>query len=134
VLVWAPLNGGWLTGKYRRDVAPPAGSRADYAGEHMSSNDAKHGAVEALRAVAADAGMSLTHLALAWVLEHPAVTTAIIGPKTPAQLADLVTLGDVRLEADVLDRIDAIVPPGTDLAAGDAGWVTWELDPARRRR
>ena len=133
-LVWAPLNGGWLTGKYRRDVAPPAGSRADYAGEHMTSNAAKHDAVDALREVAADAGLSLTHLALAWVLEHPAVTSAIIGPKTPAQLADLVTLGDVRLGADVLDRIDAIVAPGTNLAAADAGWVTWELDAANRRR
>ena len=134
VLVWAPLNGGWLTGKYRRDVAPPAGSRADYAGEHMTANDAKHDAVDALRAVAAEAGLSLTHLALAWVLEHPAVTTAIIGPKTPAQLADLVSLGDARLDADTLDRIDAIVAPGADLAAADAGWVTWELDASRRRR
>jgi len=134
VLCWAPLNGGWLTGKYRRDSAPPAGSRADYAGEHMTSNDAKHAAVEALRSVAADAGLTLAHLALAWVLAHPAVTTAIIGPKTPPQLAELVSLGDVRLGADVLDRIDAIVAPGTTLAAYDDGWENWNLQPDARRR
>ena len=134
VLVWAPLNGGWLTGKYRRDEAPPAGSRADYAGEHMTTNEAKHAAVDALRAVAADAGLSLAHLALAWVLEHPAVTSAIIGPKSPAQLDELIDRPDTRLGTETLDRIDAVVAPGTDLAAADAGWTTWELDAARRRR
>ena len=134
VLVWAPLNGGWLTGKYRRDIPPPAGSRAEYAGEHMATNAAKYDATEQLAAVAADAGLSLTHLALAWVLEHPAVTTAIIGPKTPAQLAELVTLPDTRLDDAVLDRIDAIVAPGMNVADYDAGWATWELDANRRRR
>ena len=134
VLVWSPLNGGWLTGKYQRDAAPPAGSRAAYAGEHMSSDAAKHDAVDALRAVAADTGLSLTHLALAWVLEHPAVTSAIIGPKTPAQVAELVSVPDARLDAAILDRIDAIVAPGVDVVASDAGWTTWALDADRRRR
>jgi aryl-alcohol dehydrogenase-like predicted oxidoreductase len=134
VIVWAPLNGGWLTGKYRRDEAPPPGSRAEYAGEHFAVNEAKYDAVEQLTALAESLHVSLTHLALAWVREHPAITSAIVGPKTPAQLADLLAAGDLRLPADALDRIDAIVAPGTTLAAYDSGWENWNLAAAARRR
>jgi aryl-alcohol dehydrogenase (NADP+) len=133
VIVWAPLNGGWLTGKYRRGSAPPAGSRADYAGEHFAVSEAKFDAVEQLAVLANELGLSMAHLALAWVREHPAVTSAIIGPKTPQQLADLLAAGDARLPADALDRIDAIVAPGTTLATYDDGWTTWDLEPAARR-
>ncbi len=135
VLVWAPLNGGWLTGKYRRDADVPAGSRGDYAAEHMSGRlDSKLDAVEALVAVAEQAGLPMAHLALAWALEHPAVTSVLLGPKTPAQLADLLPAAGVRLSPDVLDAVDAIVPPGTTLAAADAGWEPWWLDATHRRR
>ena len=134
VIAWSPLNGGWLTGKYRKGQPLPTGSRAEYSPDHFQVNAAKYDAAEALLRVAADADISLTHLALAWVREHPAVTAAIIGPKTPAQLTDLLAGADVRLGADVLDAIDAIVAPGVNLAAADAGWTTWELDAACRRR
>ena len=133
-LVWAPLNGGWLTGKYRRDEAAPPGSRGDYAADHMIRSEAKFDAVEALARVAEGAGLTLTTMSLAWVLEHPGVTAAIIGPKTSAQLSDLLRAGTVRLDDDVLDAIDAIVAPGSTLVEADDGWTTWELDAARRRR
>ena len=103
-------------------------------GDHFQVNAAKYDAAEALLSLAADTHISLTHLALAWVREHPAVTAAIIGPKTPAQLTDLLAGANVRLSSDVLDAIDAIVAPGVNLASADAGWTTWELDAARRRR
>jgi aryl-alcohol dehydrogenase-like predicted oxidoreductase len=135
VLVWAPLNGGWLTGKYRRDRPTPFGSRLDYAAEHMAGpTDAKYDAVERLDAIAADAGLPLAHLALAWVLEHPAVTSLLLGPKTPAQLAELLPAATVRLDREVLDAIDAVVAPGTTLAAADIGWEPWWLEARHRRR
>jgi aryl-alcohol dehydrogenase (NADP+) len=135
VLVWAPLNGGWLTGKYRRDRPVPAGSRLDYAAEHMADpSDVKYDAVERLTAIAADAGVPLAHLALAWVLEHPAVTSVLLGPKTRPQLTELLPGAAVRLDRDVLDAIDAVVAPGTTLAGVDAGWDPWWLEPRYRRR
>lgn len=133
-IVWSPLNGGWLTGKYRRGVAVPANSRATYAGEHMTMSEAKFAAVESLQRIADDAGMSLTHLSLAWACEHPAVASAIIGPKTHVQLVDLLGAADRRLDEATLDAIDAVVPPGTNLEGADAGWTTWDLAASRRRR
>jgi aryl-alcohol dehydrogenase-like predicted oxidoreductase len=140
VIVWGPLNGGWLTGKYRRGAAPPAGSRAA-SGRIPARYDferpdvqRKFDLLEELEKVAADAGLSLTHMAQAWVLEHPAVTSAIIGPRTPDQLADVLAAADVHLDADTLDRVDELVEPGTDVAAPDAGWTTPDLEPRRRRR
>lgn len=135
VLTWSPLSGGWLTGKYRRDEAPPSGSRADTNPDHFDvGNRTKFDAVEALAAVAADAGLSLTHLALAWNVEHPAVTAALIGPRTEAQLDDLLGAADVRLDAETLDAIDAIVAPGVDLNPADTGWTPPALAPHLRRR
>jgi aryl-alcohol dehydrogenase-like predicted oxidoreductase len=90
-------------------------------------------AVEELVKVAADAGHGLAHLALAFVLEHPAVTSAIIGPRTMEQLDDLLAGADVRLGPDVLDRIDQIVPPGTSIAGTDP-WQPAALKPRNRRR
>ena len=140
VIVWGPLNGGWLTGKYRRGETPPEGSRAA-RGRTPARFDTgrddvrrKFDVVDELEKIAADAGSSITHLAQAWVLEHPAVTSAIIGPRTPEQLDDLLAGADVRLDADTLDRIDALVAPGTDVAAPDAGWETPDLSRSRRRR
>lgn len=135
VLVWAPLDGGWLTGKYRRDQPAPPGSRGDYAAEHMAGkSDDKYDAVERLSVIAAESGRPLAHLALAWVLEHPAITSVLLGPKTPAQLAELLPAAGVRLDRDVLDAVDAVVSPGTTLTAADAGWEPWWLEARHRRR
>ncbi len=134
VIVWSPLAGGWLTGKYQSGNAP-AGSRADTNPDHFDgSNAAKHAAVDQLAAIAADAGLTLTQLALAWVVEHRDVDVALIGPRTEAQLADLLTAADVRLDADTLDAIDAVVAPGTDLNPADKGWTSPALATAYRRR
>ena len=135
VLVWSPLSGGWLTGKYRRDGDAPAGSRGATNPDHFDgANPAKFDAVERLSAIAAQAGVSLTHLALAWATEHPAVTSALIGPRTEAQLDDLLGASQVLLAADVLDAIDDVVAPGVDLNPADAGWSPPALTTAARRR
>ena len=96
VLVWSPLAGGWLTGKYRRREPAPEGSRAETNPDHFDGdNPRKFDAVERLAQIADDAGMPLAHLALAWAVEHPAVTTALIGVRTVEQLDGLVGAGDV---------------------------------------
>jgi aryl-alcohol dehydrogenase-like predicted oxidoreductase len=101
----------------------------------LPGNAAKLAAVEELIKISADAGCSLTHLALAFVTGHPAVTSAIIGPRTMDQLTDLLAGADVVLDDDILDRIDQIVPPGVTLNTADAGWLPPSLtDPAARRR
>jgi aryl-alcohol dehydrogenase-like predicted oxidoreductase len=122
VLTWSPLSAGWLSGRY----GGPGG--ADPSSAHrgallapmfdpsVPANAAKLAAVERLRVVADDAGLTLPHLATAFVREHPAVTSVIIGPRTHEQLADLLAGADVRLGGEVLDRIDEIVPPGTDVS------------------
>jgi aryl-alcohol dehydrogenase-like predicted oxidoreductase len=137
VLVWAPLNGGWLTGKYRGGGAPTS-SRADREPAHFDHGSefaaVKATAVEALASVASAAGVRLVDLAHAFVLAHPAVTAAIIGPRTLAQLDDVLPGADVRLDDDTLDAIDKIVAPGTNLNPADAGWAPpWLAAPERRR-
>jgi aryl-alcohol dehydrogenase (NADP+) len=105
----------------------------------MDAPDAKHNqrkfdAIEQLEKVAADAGASLTHLAIAWSVAHRAVTSTIIGPKTMAQLDDLLGAADVTLDATTLDRIDEIVAPGRTLHAPDGGYESPHLAAAARRR
>jgi aryl-alcohol dehydrogenase-like predicted oxidoreductase len=136
VLVWSPLQGGWLTGKYRRGVAVPSGSRADTNPDHFDyGHERKLDLVESLLALAGEAGVPLAHLALAFVLAHPAVTSAIIGPRTLEQLEGLLGAEQVQLGPDVLDRIDALVAPGETLNRSDEGWVPPALaDPSLRRR
>ena len=91
--------------------------------------------VESLLALADDAGLSLVELAVAFVLAHPAVTSAIIGPRTLEQLVGQLPAADVRLDEALLDAIDALVTPGTDLVQGEGGYLPPALtDPARRRR
>src|SRR5882724_651715 len=140
VIAWSPLAGGWLTGRYRKDAdvdmstgrARRIPQRFDPA---LPGNAAKLTAVEELIKIAADAGCSLTHLALAFVVAHPGVTSAIIGPRTMDQLTDLLAGASVTLDDAVLDRIDQIVPPGMNLNPADAGWQPSALtDPAVRRR
>jgi aryl-alcohol dehydrogenase-like predicted oxidoreductase len=101
----------------------------------LPGNRQKAEAVTALNQVADDAGVSLIQLALGFVLEHPAVTSPIIGPRTMEHLESQLPALDMRLPADVLDRIDEIVPPGVDLNATDVGWVPAAIEnPALRRR
>jgi len=135
VIVWSPLSGGWLTGKYRREVDAPSGSRAETNPDHFDvSNDDKFDAVERLAAIAAAAGLTLTTMALAWAVEHPAVTSALLGPRTEAQLAELLLATEVRLDGDTLDAIDAVVAPGTDINIADRGWSPPGLAVVERRR
>jgi len=125
VMAWSPLAGGWLTDRRHADdatFAAPAGP-------------AQLQAVERLTLLAEEAGIPLVHLALAFVLQHPAVTTPIIGPRSVAELESHLGAVDVALGAELLDRIDAIVAPGTTLAPLAADFVPPALaDPALRRR
>ena len=139
VITWAPLNGGWLTGKYNDAASPPAESRADRKPDHFDYgtpvHDRKLGLVAALLDVAREAGVNLTHLAHAFVLAHPAVTSAILGPRTLPQLQDVLAGVDLVASPDVLDAIDAVVPPGTDVNPADAGYDPPSIaDPSARRR
>jgi len=134
-LVWSPLAGGWLTGKYRRGDPAPVGSRGDTNPDHFDGgNEAKFAAVEQLATIADLAGLSLTHMALAFAVEHPAVTTALIGPRTGEQLDDLLGASETRLSPDVLDAIDEVIPPGHTINPADVGWVPPGLAPEHRRR
>ncbi|RLE26143.1 MAG: aldo/keto reductase [Actinobacteria bacterium] len=135
VLTWSPLSGGWLTGKYSRSSPVPDGSRASTNPEHFDSdNESKFDAVEALAEIAEHAGMSLTHMALAWNSEHPAVSTTLLGPRTEDQLADLLGAADLRLDEDTLDAIDAVVAPGESINPADSAWTPPGLEDSRRRR
>ena len=135
VVVWSPLSGGWLTGKYRGDGEVPADSRAAQFPDHFDgANRSKYEAVERLAKIADAAGLTLTQLSLAFTLSHPAVTATLLGPRTEAQLAELLTAADVVLTADVLDAIDEVVAPGTDLNPADSGWVSPALAASARRR
>ncbi len=139
VLPWSPLAGGWLTGRYRKGQDIPVSHRAERVPVRydlaLPGNQAKLDAAEALAVLADKAGVSLVHLALAFVVRHPAVSSAIIGPRTMEQLDSQLGAADVTLSDDVLDAIDGIVPPGTNLSPPDAGWQPPSLtDPSLRRR
>ena len=138
VIPWSPLAGGWLSGKYRKG-SEITGHRAERMPARydlsLPGNQAKLDAVEKLAQLAERAGISLVHLALAFVISHPAVTAAIVGPRTLDQLEGQLGAVDVHLTDEILDAIDDIVPPGTNLNAPDAGWSPpWLDDPAPRRR
>ncbi|MBB1153073.1 aldo/keto reductase [Amycolatopsis dendrobii] len=134
VLVWSPLAMGLLTGRYRPGGEQLREAQLRFVPRHMS-DERKHAAVEQLARVAEEAGLSLTHLALAFAVNHPAVTSAIIGPRTLAQLDDLLASVETRLDDDVLDRIDQIVAPGADVGPIDVSYVPPSLtDPKLRRR
>ncbi|MET8032474.1 aldo/keto reductase [Streptomyces sp. NPDC005345] len=138
VLVWSPLASGWLSGAVRagreittsRSAAMP--QRFDLS---VPSNRARLDAVERLAMVADEAGLTLIQLALGFVTAHPAVTSALVGPRTTDHLNAQLAAADTVLSADVLDAIDAIVAPGTDLAAHEKfDTPPALLDPALRRR
>jgi aryl-alcohol dehydrogenase-like predicted oxidoreductase len=100
----------------------------------MPANQRKLDAAEALAQLAEEAGMSLIEMAIAFVINHPAVTAAIIGPRTIEQLESQLPAADIKLSDSVLDRIDEIVTPGTNINPADSGWVSPALQPAARRR
>ena len=138
VIPWSPLAGGYLSGRYRKGQDTPQSSRAQRLPHRFDlsipANRAKFEAADALGQLADDSGLTLIQLALAFVINHPAVTSAIIGPRTMEHLESQVAALDVELSPQVLDRIDEIVPPGTNLNPADAGWSSPWLDPAARRR
>jgi aryl-alcohol dehydrogenase-like predicted oxidoreductase len=138
VIAWGPLGGGWLSGRYRLGAEPPGSTRAErIPGRYDLSNPAnqrKLEAADALARLADDSGLSLIHMALAFVIRHPAVTAAIIGPRTMDHLESQLGAADIRLSDDVLDRIDEIVGPGINVSPADAGYANPALEPAARRR
>ncbi len=115
VMAWSPLAKGMLTGKYRKGRQLPDSLRVKYLPKAMS-DEGSLSAVEQLIPLAEGAGISLMHMALAFVVSHPALTAAIIGPRTMEQLDGLLAGAEVVLNDELLDRIDAIVPPGVDVA------------------
>lgn len=139
VVVWSPLSQGWLTGKWRRD-APPNDTNRQNLQPHLydmsrPDNQRKLDLIEQLDAVASEAGISLMHMAIAFTCAHPAVISAIIGPRTFDQLEGLLAGAEVELGDDVLDAIDAIVPPGVTVSRDDDGYVAPEIaDKTLRRR
>jgi aryl-alcohol dehydrogenase-like predicted oxidoreductase len=115
-LVWSPLEGGWLTGKYRRGGGNPGDSpRArDWVGDLANPRFRRRlDAVEGLLPLAERSGVSPARFATAWTLRHPAVTSAIIGPRTQEQLDDLLGAADLRIDDETAAAIDALVPPGS---------------------
>jgi aryl-alcohol dehydrogenase-like predicted oxidoreductase len=138
VIPWSPLAGGWLSGRYRVGAELPRSHRADrIPGRYDMSllgNQRKLQAAEALALLAEEAGITLIEMALAFVIRHPAVTAAIIGPRTMEHLESQLTAVDVELSDEVLDRIDEIVPPGVNLNPNDGGWQNPALEPSARRR
>ena len=137
VLPWSPLAGGWLAGKFgdgkenksRRSAMLP--SRYDLS---VPANQQKLAIVNELTKLAEESKLSLIELAVAFVLEHPAISSAIIGPRTMDQLESQLGIPDIRLDTAVLDRIDELVPPGTNVNREDAGYVPPVLTDASRRR
>lgn len=135
VLTWSPLAGGWLTGAERAEA--PSRRRERFPELYDPALPANRRKVEATRALARladEAGLTLIRLALAWALRHPAVTSVIIGPRTPEHLESQLGADEVVLSDDVLDAIDAIVPPGVTLNPADTGYDNPALAPQARRR
>jgi aryl-alcohol dehydrogenase-like predicted oxidoreductase len=135
VSAWSPLAKGLLTGKYRKGQPPPDSLRAKYF-PTLISDERSLAVIERLIPLAQDAGMSLTHMATAFVLVHPGITSAIIGPRTMEQFDDLLAGAGVTLGDALLDQIDAIAPPGTDIAPlGGSAYTPPSVrlaDPRRR--
>jgi aryl-alcohol dehydrogenase-like predicted oxidoreductase len=143
VMAYSPLAGGWLSGQYRkgREISGPgsAARRERFPATYDAAapaNAAKLDAADALGALADEAGLTLIQMAIAFVVRHPAVTSAIVGPRTLDHLETYLAADGVALSDDVLDRIDAIVAPGHTINVADNMWATstTNLDAAARRR
>ena len=137
ILSYSPLAGGWLSGRWRRNAASaPASAARPSARFDMSSpgNQRKLDVVEELAQLADQAGLTLIELAIAFVINHPAITAAIIGPRTMEQLESQLPAAEVTLTADILDRIDRLVAPGVTINPDDNSYGEAELTPAALRR
>jgi aryl-alcohol dehydrogenase-like predicted oxidoreductase len=146
-LVWSPLAGGWLAGRYHRGEAPAADTRAgrivEYRGRgrmgeryHVENeaNSAKFDVVADLAELSAAASTSMVDLALAFTLAHPAVTSCLIGPRTIEQLDTILAGAGTQLDEATLDAIDKLVPPGSVLNPADSAFAEpWRDATARRR-
>jgi aryl-alcohol dehydrogenase-like predicted oxidoreductase len=136
-IAWSPLAGGWLSGRWRKGANELTSRRSAMIPQRydlgLPANQAKLEAADALATVAEESGISLIHIALAFVIRHPAVTAAIIGPRTMEQLESQLGAADTQLDASVLDRIDEIVAPGINVNPADGGWQNPALEPAARR-
>lgn len=140
-ITYSPLAGGWLTGKYQRDVPAPADTRAHTLAStaarfdfSVAENQRKFDVIDRLKVVAEEAGLSLANLAIGFAAEHPAVSTVLLGPRTEEQMTSLLESIDVRLDAATLDAIDEIVWPGETLNPLDRAWQPpWLAAEARRR-
>jgi len=138
VICWAPLAAGWLAGRYRSGEALSPDSRLGRRGSTDAltgeDNEGRLHLVEQLVGVADQAGLTLPHLALRFVLEHPAVSAAIIGPRTQQQLDDLLTLPSTPLDSSILDQIDQLVAPGTNTTGERTAYSRPALSARQRRR
>jgi aryl-alcohol dehydrogenase-like predicted oxidoreductase len=140
VISYSPLAGGWLSGRYRKgteEQGPMSPARQKLANRFdmsLPENQRKLDAAERLAELAEEAGITLIELAIAFVVRHPALTAAIIGPRTMEHLESQLTAAEAELSDDVLDRIDEIVPPSLTINPADNGWVSPALEPAARRR
>ena len=137
VIPWSPLAGGWLSGKFgvgKENTSSRASRIPARYDLSLPANMKKLEIVTELDLVAKEAGLTLIEMALAFVLEHPGVSAAIIGPRTMEQLESQLSAPSIRLDKAVLDRIDEIVAPGTNLNAADAGWAPSVLSNAKLRR
>jgi aryl-alcohol dehydrogenase-like predicted oxidoreductase len=137
ILTYSPLAGGWLSGSWAADSSPTSPARQRLAARFdmsLPENQRKLEAVEQLAKVAEDAGLSLIELAIAFVVNHPAVTSAIIGPRTMEQLDSQLPAAEVVLDPAALDRIDEIIEPGVNLNPADTSYGEQVLNPALRRR
>jgi aryl-alcohol dehydrogenase-like predicted oxidoreductase len=137
-IVWSPLAGGWLSGKWRKGQKAPESSRSARRPEAYDlsrlGNKAKLDAADALAKLAEEHDMSLVEMAIAFTIRHPAVTSAIIGPRTMEQLTSQLGAATVALDEAALNKIDEIVPPGTNVNPAEMGWDNPGLYPENRRR
>ncbi|MFD9547262.1 aldo/keto reductase [Nocardia salmonicida] len=136
-LTYSPLAGGWLTGRWRKDApsAPTSSARPSARFDlSIPENQRKLDIVEQLALLAEEAGLSLIELAIAFVVNHPGVTSAIVGPRTMEQLRTYLPAAELSLPVDVLDRIDDVVAPGVTVNPDDNSYGAQELSAAARRR
>jgi aryl-alcohol dehydrogenase-like predicted oxidoreductase len=137
-IAWGPLGGGWLSGRWRKGTTTMESSRQNRLPRRydlsLPDNQRKLDVTEDLALLAEENDLSLIHLGLAFVVNHPGITSAIIGPRTMEHLESQIGAAEVKLSTETLDRIDKIVPPGTNVAATDAGYAPPSLLDKRLRR